>query len=117
MHNVRKSSLTTVSLLLAAASATTFAFSQTPTPYTPTFTFDVATIRENPPSDSYTMTGSSPLRSTKFSNTSITARNLITLAYGLNYYQTSGGPDRLDRAPSSSSTTSNTPQKTDRLTG
>jgi uncharacterized protein (TIGR03435 family) len=100
---IRRSSLTATSLLLAASfTAVPLPFSQTTpapdAPYTPTFTFDVATIRENPPSDSYTMMGSSPPRSSKFSNTSITAKNLITLAYGLNYYQTSGGPDWLDRA-------------------
>ena len=100
MQIAAKSKFTMASLLIAAATTTLLtplALTQT-TPYIPTFTFDIATIRENAPSDSYTMMVSSPLHSSKFSNTSITAKNLITVAYGLNYYQISGGPDWLDRA-------------------
>jgi uncharacterized protein (TIGR03435 family) len=60
--------------------------------YVPTFTFDVASIRENKPSNSYTLTIASPPHAGSFKVTSITAMNLIAIAFGLNHFQITGEP-------------------------
>jgi uncharacterized protein (TIGR03435 family) len=60
--------------------------------YNPTFTFDVASIRENKPSDSYTLTIASPPHAGSFKVTSNTAMDLIAIAFGLSYFQISGEP-------------------------
>ena len=105
MDTIRKSSLRIASLLLTAASAifTPLAFTQTtptPAPYTPTLTFDVASVRENTSdlSHGYTVTGQNPPHSSKFSATNYSARDLIGQAYGVQYFQITNGPDWLDRA-------------------
>jgi uncharacterized protein (TIGR03435 family) len=95
--------ITTASLLLAATTLLTPpAFSQTTPdiPYTFTFTFDVASVRENTAdlSHGYTMTGQNPPHSSKFSATNYSARDLIVQAYGVQYFQILNGPDWLDRA-------------------
>jgi uncharacterized protein (TIGR03435 family) len=60
--------------------------------YVPTFTFDVASIRESKPEGSYSMSIASLPRSSSFTSTNFDVRNLITMAYGVQYFQVSGGP-------------------------
>jgi uncharacterized protein (TIGR03435 family) len=72
--------------------------SVTPSPaanaeYVPTFTFDVASIRENKPSNSYTMTIAAQLHSSNFRVTSFSAMDLITMAYRIQRFQISDAPD------------------------
>jgi uncharacterized protein (TIGR03435 family) len=102
MPIARKSRPTTASLLLATVSATLFAplaFSQT-IPYTPKFTFDVVSVHENTadPSGGYPIYGTNSPDSSKYSAINFTARDLITVAYGIQDFRISGGPDWLTRA-------------------
>jgi uncharacterized protein (TIGR03435 family) len=104
--NVHRTASTIVHLLAAwtisgaIASAQVVASSSLPAdpPYVPTFTFDVASIRENKPTISYTMTIQSPLHVSSFLVTSFSARDLITLAYRISWFQLSGGPDWINTA-------------------
>ena len=104
MRVTRKSTLITQSLLLATSGLfVPRSLSQTTpiaTPYTPTFTFDVASVRENAAdlSHGYTISGPNLPHSSKFSAIDYTARDLIMQAYGLQYFQIIGGPDWFDRA-------------------
>jgi uncharacterized protein (TIGR03435 family) len=71
--------------------------SVTPSPaanaeYVPTSTFDVASIRENKPSGSYTMTIVVPLHSSTFKATSFCAMDLITRAYRVQRFQILDAP-------------------------
>jgi uncharacterized protein (TIGR03435 family) len=61
--------------------------------YVPTFTFDVASIRESKPEGGYSVSGYDAPRSSSFTANNFDVRNLITLAYGVEYFQVSGGPD------------------------
>lgn len=102
MPIARKTIPTTASLLLATVSATLFAplaFSQT-TPYTPKFTFDVVSVRENTadPSGGYPIYSTNSPDSSKYSAINFTARDLISVAYGIQDFRISGGPDWLTRA-------------------
>jgi uncharacterized protein (TIGR03435 family) len=104
MRVTHRSNLITQSLLLATSSLfVPLSFSQTTpiaTPYTPTFTFDVASVHENKadPNLGYTISGPTSPHSSKFSAINYTARDLIMQAYGLQYFQIIGGPDWLNRA-------------------
>jgi uncharacterized protein (TIGR03435 family) len=62
------------------------------TAYVPTFTFDVASIRENKPSDSFTLRIQNLPHASSFKVTSFTAMDLIAIAFGLHYFQISGEP-------------------------
>jgi uncharacterized protein (TIGR03435 family) len=68
-----------------------------PPPYTPTLTFDVASIRETTqPDASWQMGLNSQLRSCSFTANGITPRVLLGAAYGFGAYQISGAPDWLE---------------------
>jgi uncharacterized protein (TIGR03435 family) len=61
--------------------------------YVPTLTFDVASIRESPESDSYTVGGFDPAHSSVAKFTNNTAMDLIAIAYGMRWAQIEGAPD------------------------
>jgi uncharacterized protein (TIGR03435 family) len=60
--------------------------------YVPTFTFDVASIRENKPSDSYTLTIQNPPNASNFKVTSFTVMDLIAIAFERWHFEISGEP-------------------------
>jgi uncharacterized protein (TIGR03435 family) len=62
-------------------------------PYVPTMTFDVASIRESPPADSYFVSGRFAPHSSSLRVTNFTVMNLVILAYGVQPYQIAGLPD------------------------
>src|ERR1700679_1615989 len=68
------------------------------TAYVPTFTFDVASIRENQPSDSFTIRVTSLPHSSTFRATSLTAMDLIRIAFNRHYFQIYGEPGWADTA-------------------
>ncbi|SDF50144.1 TIGR03435 family protein [Terriglobus roseus] len=85
------------SQLMWIAFAGSQAFSQssvlgTSSDYHPTMTFDVASIRESKVGNEIVHTGSSPLHASTFRMQNINLSNLVTLAYGVQYYQLSGAP-------------------------
>jgi uncharacterized protein (TIGR03435 family) len=61
--------------------------------YVPTLTFDVASIRESPPADSFTVSFQNAAHSSVIRFTNTTVMDLIVIAYGLRYYNVAGGPD------------------------
>jgi len=91
-------------LLLAAwwmVVAAPFAFAQTgdrapataSKAYVPTLTFDVASIRESPPADSYMVGGGFSPHSSSFQVMNFDMENLLAEAYGIRRDQISGMPD------------------------
>jgi uncharacterized protein (TIGR03435 family) len=56
-------------------------------------TFDVASIRQSPPADSYMVGGSFALHSTSFHSTNLDIPNLLGIAYGVRRDQIQGLPD------------------------
>jgi uncharacterized protein (TIGR03435 family) len=60
--------------------------------YVPTFTFDVASIRENKPSESFTISVTSLPHASTFRATSLTAMDLIRIAFKFDSFQISGAP-------------------------
>jgi uncharacterized protein (TIGR03435 family) len=87
-------------LLLFAAWATLTALppalAQAPAEYVPTLTYDVASIRENKPSESFTLSLTSPPHAGSFRATSFTVQDLIVMAYGIKHFQVSGAPDWVE---------------------
>jgi uncharacterized protein (TIGR03435 family) len=70
-----------------------------PPPYTPTLTFDVASVRETQqPADnpSWQMGLISPPHSSQFEANGITPKVLLQVAYGFGAYEISGAPDWLN---------------------
>jgi uncharacterized protein (TIGR03435 family) len=61
--------------------------------YVPTLTFDVASVRESPPADSFRVSFQNPAHSSVLRLTNNTVFDLIVMAYGLRYYNVAGGPD------------------------
>lgn len=61
--------------------------------YVPTLTFDVASIRESPVADSYSVSGSFWPHTSDFRATNLNIRNLLAMAYGIRWDQMSGLPD------------------------
>jgi len=64
----------------------------TPT-YTPTLTFDVASIRQSPVADSYVVSGFFAPHSSLLRLTNFDVRNLLGMAYGVRWDQIIGLPD------------------------
>jgi uncharacterized protein (TIGR03435 family) len=62
------------------------------TPYTPTLTFDVASVRQSPEADSYMVSGSFSPNSSSLRITNFDAMNLLSMAYGIRWDQISGMP-------------------------
>ena len=61
--------------------------------YTPTLTFDVATVRQSPPPDAnFHVTVSSPPRSSRFEATNLPIKALLQIAYGFDA-PVAGAPD------------------------
>ena len=60
--------------------------------YVPTLTFDVASVREIPPSNSRTFSGGFLPHSSQFRAT-LDTRSLLSIAYGVDDFQVSGRPD------------------------
>jgi uncharacterized protein (TIGR03435 family) len=92
-------------VLLALCTLVSPAFAQPPAPpdpagappYTPTLTFDVASIRETQqPDSSWAMGLISPPHSAQFNAKGITPKVLLQAAYGFGAYQISGAPDWLE---------------------
>ncbi len=75
------------------ASAATASSPDADSAYMPTLTFDVASIRQSPPADSYRVSGSFSPHSSSLSVTNFDVMNLVILAYGVQPYQLSGLPD------------------------
>ena len=84
----------TISSALASAQVVASPSLPAEAPYVPTFTFDVASIRENKPTLSFTMTIQSPLHVSSFLVTSFSARDLITMAYGISWFVGWAGLDQ-----------------------
>ena len=61
--------------------------------YVPALTFDVASIRESPPEDSFRVSFQNPAHSSVLRLTNNTVMDLIANAYGLHYFNIAGGPD------------------------
>jgi uncharacterized protein (TIGR03435 family) len=61
--------------------------------YVPTLTFDVASIRESPRSDSYTVRFENPPHSSLVRLTNNTLMNVISMAYDVRRSQIAGAPD------------------------
>ncbi len=61
-------------------------------PYLPTMTFDVASVRESAPADSYRVTGMFAPRSRSLSVTNFDLENLLSMAYGVRRDQIAGAP-------------------------
>lgn len=68
------------------------------TAYTPTFTFDVASIRENKPADSVTMRIQNLPHTSTFRATSFTPMDLISIAFDVYEYQISDEPGWAETA-------------------
>lgn len=67
--------------------------------YVPTLTFDVASIRQSAPADSYDVTEYFPPHSSTLRVTNFDIQNLLFIAYGSDhYYQISGVPDSFFNA-------------------
>ncbi|WP_263378271.1 TIGR03435 family protein [Granulicella paludicola] len=61
--------------------------------YVPTMTFDVASVRESPPANSYLVGGGFVSGSTTFRVTNFDIRNLLSVAYGIRWDQMVGVPN------------------------
>jgi uncharacterized protein (TIGR03435 family) len=78
-----------VLLLLAPAAP-----AQTAAPtYVPTFTFDVASVRESPRADMYMVRMTNPSHSSSFTATNFDVGNLLYAAFGIPRYKIKGVPD------------------------
>jgi uncharacterized protein (TIGR03435 family) len=88
----------TIANAFASAQAVAPSSPQADAPYVPTFTFDVASIRENQPSNSYTLTIVNPPHASTFRVTSNTAMDLIVIAYGISRFQIYGAPEWIRTA-------------------
>jgi uncharacterized protein (TIGR03435 family) len=66
--------------------------------YIPSLTFDIVSIREGPPADSYTVGGSNPAHQSYVNLTNFDVANLLNIAYGVDYAQIVGLPDWTGRA-------------------
>lgn len=84
---------TLVAVPIASAQGSTAQSPAADAVYVPTLTYDVASIRENQPSDSYTLSVVSPPHAGSFKVTSFTAEELILMAYGMKIFQVSGSPN------------------------
>lgn len=85
--------------LLASAQATPASSSPTDANaiYLPTLTFDVASIHESPPADSFIVSFQNPAHSSLLRLTNNTVMHLIAIAYGLDFFNIEGGPDWVRR--------------------
>jgi len=63
------------------------------TSYVPTLTFDVASVRESPQTDSYMVSGGFAAHTSDFRVTNWSFLNLIISAYGVQHYQVVGLPN------------------------
>jgi uncharacterized protein (TIGR03435 family) len=63
------------------------------TDYVPTLTFDVASIRESAPSDSFTVSGMNPPHSSLLKLANNTVLDMIVMAYRVDYHRVLGVPD------------------------
>ena len=70
--------------------------SEDPPTYSPTLTFDVASIREAPRVNGFAMNIDDPAHASAFRVTSIPLNYLIQLAYGFGPFQVSGAPDWIN---------------------
>lgn len=61
--------------------------------YVPSLTFDVASIRQSPPTESVTVSGIDPLHNSVVRLTNYDVRNLLVEAYGVDWAQIVGLPD------------------------
>jgi uncharacterized protein (TIGR03435 family) len=61
--------------------------------YIPTMTFEVASIRQSPPADSYIVSGSFSPHSSSFRATNLKVANLLAIAYDVRWDQIQGSPD------------------------
>jgi uncharacterized protein (TIGR03435 family) len=61
--------------------------------YVPTMTFEVASIRQSPPADSYRVSGSFSAHSSSFRATNLDVANLLAFAYDVRRDQIQGLPD------------------------
>jgi len=78
-----------VALLLTPA-----ALAQTARPaYVPILTFDVASIRESPKADWYSVSSTNPSHNSKFTATNLDLPNLLNAAFGVPRYKIEGIPD------------------------
>jgi uncharacterized protein (TIGR03435 family) len=80
----------------AGAASTTAASLPADTPYMPTMTFDVASVRENKNIDEhagYTMGGQFVRHTTMFRAMNFSIEDLISYAYGVDHYQIVGAPE------------------------
>ncbi|MGA8937944.1 MAG: TIGR03435 family protein [Acidobacteriaceae bacterium] len=67
-------------------------------PYVPSLTFDIASIRESPPANSYTVGGPNPAHSGYANLTNYDVMNLLGTAYGVEWAQIVGLPNWTRRA-------------------
>ena len=63
------------------------------TSYVATLTFDVASIHESPPADSFMVSARNPAHSSLLRLTNNRAIDLVGMAYGLHYYSIEGAPE------------------------
>jgi len=97
-HRLRPLNRLLASGCLAAAASLTLAQSgpeakNAAAPYQPTMTFDVASVRQSPPADSYRVGGHFEHDSTSFNATNFNIRNILAAAYDIRWDQMAGLPD------------------------
>jgi uncharacterized protein (TIGR03435 family) len=67
--------------------------SSEPSAYVPSLTFDIVSIHDSPPADSYSVGGSNSPHSSTVNLTNMNLQNLIGSAYGVNWDQIDGLPE------------------------
>ena len=89
------------SFAIILASSSLFAQQPTPsadTPYVATLTFDVASIRESSPADSYTVGGANSPHSSLVNLTNMNVMNLLAMSYGVDWAQIVNPPEWAQKA-------------------